>query len=317
VRAGAHALSLLAIPLNVQVLHALAEEPMPLVDLRRAVGSPPQTTMRGHLRALTDIGVLERRRQNDFPGTVDYELSGPGRELLGVAGVLDSWLADSPEGAISLGNGAAKGAIKALVEGWSSTIVRALAARPLSLTELNRLISGLNYPSLERRLGALRLAGQIEACPGEGRSTPYAVTDWLRRAIAPLAVAARWERRHIPTASPIARIDVEATFLLAVPVLGLPTEMSGSCRLAVELRNGRGDPHLAGVLVEVREGNIVSCVARLQGEADAWVWGSISTWLQAVIEADTDRFEIGGDCDLAAALFEALHGTLFGIKQES
>jgi DNA-binding HxlR family transcriptional regulator len=304
--------------LNVQVLQALAEEPMPLMDLRRAVGSPPQTTMRGHLRALTEIGVLERRRQNDFPGTVDYELSGPGRELLGVAGVLEAWLADSPEGAISLGNGAAKGAIKALVEGWSSTIIRALAARPLSLTELNRLISGLNYPSLERRLGALRLAGQIEACPGEGRSTPYAVTDWLRRAIAPLAVAARWERRHIPTAAaPIARIDVEATFLLAVPVLSLATDMSGSCRLAVELRNGRGDPHLAGVLVEVREGSVAACIARLQGEADAWVSGSTFTWLQAVIEANTDRFEIGGDCDLAAALFEGLHATLFGVRQQT
>jgi DNA-binding HxlR family transcriptional regulator len=305
----------LAVPLNVQVITALAEEPKPLVDLRRAAGSPPQTTMRGHLRYLTEIGVLERQRQNNFPGNVDYELGGPGRELLVVARILDGWLDGAPEAPLQLGSPAAKSSIKALVDGWSSTIVRALAARPLSLTELNRLIAGINYPSLERRLGAMRLAGQIEATPGNRRGTPYVVTVWMRQAIAPLAAAARWERRHLTEATPpITPLDVEAAFLLTVPTLRLPPDQSGICRLAVEIRGGE-EHRLAGVLVTVKDGRVVSCVTRLKGHAAAWASGSAADWLRAVLEGDTERLEVGGDCDLAGSLLDGLHGALFRAHQ--
>jgi DNA-binding HxlR family transcriptional regulator len=304
---------LLSTPLNVHVLQALAEGPRTLTDLRREAGSPPQTTMRGHLRALTETGVLIRRRQNDFPGSLDFELTPVGQELWAVARILEAWLRASPQEPLSLGTSAAKSAVKALVEGWDTSIVRALAARPLSLTELNGLISGLSYPSLERRLVAMRLAGQIERTPGPGRGTPYGVTDWLRRAIAPLGAAARWERDHAPAVTPpVRRLDAEAAFLLAIPLLQLSEDVSGACRLAVELGSANGE-RLAGVLVEVREGKVVSCVAKVQGHADAWASGSAPAWLRAVIEQDLERLEMGGDCKLTRALLDGLHGTLFGM----
>lgn len=311
-RAGAHALSLLSIPLNARLLQALATEPKSLIDLRRAADSPPQTTMRAHLKALTEIGILERRRQNDFPGSVDYVLARPGRDLLVVAEVLKAWLARSAQGPLELGTPASKSSIKALVEGWSSGVVRALAARPFSLTELSSIISGSSYPSLERRLGAMRLAGQIEPCSGDGRGRPYAVTDWLRRAIGPLAAGTRWEREHLPEqTTPIAKIDIESAFLLTVPLLGVGAGLSGVCRLAVESRSESGAHQLAGVMVGVEEGRVVSCVSRLEGTADAWASGSAASWLHAVIERDTDRLEVGGDRDLAAALLGGLHASLF------
>jgi DNA-binding HxlR family transcriptional regulator len=312
-RAGTQALRLLSTPLNVHVLQALAEGPRSLMDLRREAGSPPQTTMRGHLRTLTETGVLIRRRQNDFPGSLDFELTDVGSELWGVARVLGAWLEAAPEGPLPLGSSSAKSAVRALVEGWGTSIVRALAARPLSLTELNGLISSLSYPSLERRLGAMRLAGQIERTPARGRGTPYAVTDWLRRSIAPLGAAARWERMNVATETvPIKRLDAEAAFLLAIPLLQLPQELSGTCRLAVEVGTSNGD-RLAGVLVGVEEGRVTSCVASVQGHAEAWASGSPSTWLRAVIEQDAGRLEVGGDCDLARGLVDGLHGALFGI----
>jgi DNA-binding HxlR family transcriptional regulator len=318
VRAGAHALSLLSVPLNAHVLQALAEQPRSLVDLRRAAGSPPQTTMRGHLRVLTEAGILERRRQNDFPGSVDYELGPPGRDLLVVAAVLQDWLAASPEGPIELGSPASKSAIKALVEAWSAGVVRALAARPLSLTELSSIIPGLSYPSLERRLGAMRLAGQIQRCPGDGRGRPYIVTDWLRRAIAPFAAAAGWERQYLPDeTAPIAKLDVESAFLLTVPLLDLSREQSGVCRLAVESQNGNGEHRLAGVMVGVEEGRIASCVSRLEGKAASSATGSAAAWLRAVIEEDTAKLEVGGDWGLASALVDGLHGALFRSGQVS
>jgi DNA-binding HxlR family transcriptional regulator len=317
-RAGTATLTLLSMPINVFVLQALAEESKALMDLRRDAGSPPATTMRGHLRTLTETGVITRRRQNEFSGTLNFELTSIGRELLGVAAVLQAWLTEAPEQPLALGTTAAKGTIKALVEGWGTSMLRALAARPLTLTELDRLIAGLNYPSLERRLGAMRLAGQIKACPSPERGTPYTVTPWLRRAIAPIAAAARWERVNVPAhTAPIAKIDVEAAFLLGIPLIDrLEPDLSGACRLAVEVQGGNGDG-LAGVLVSVDQGRIVSCATKHQGHADAWASGTASAWLQAVIDHDTDRLEIGGDCYLAQALIDGLHGALFGSRQHT
>jgi DNA-binding HxlR family transcriptional regulator len=318
VRAGTHALSLLSVPLNVNVLEALKDEPRSLIDLRRTVGSPPQTTMRSHLRTLTEYGILERRRQNEFPGSLDFELARPGQEFLAVAAVLQAWLADSPQGPILLGSVAAKRAVKALVDGWSSAIIRALAARPLSLTDLNRLISSLNYPSLERRLAAMRLARQIEAQPGTTRATPYAVTDWLRRAVAPLAAAARWERRHIPdVTAPIARIDIESAFLLAAPLASVSSEASGSCRLAVEVRNGGTEPSLAGVQMRLREGRVESCFARLEGAVDASIAGTVSGWIRALTERDVDGLELRGEPQLGWRVLEGLNTALFKLEQRT
>jgi DNA-binding HxlR family transcriptional regulator len=308
---------LLSDPLNVEVLTALNEEPRALVDLRRMVGSPPQTTMRAHLRQLTELGVLERRRQDDFPGSVNYELGVPGRELMEVVDALDAWLARCPSGPIVMGTRGATSAVKALVGGWSATIVRALAARPLSLTDLNRLITVVNYPTLERRLSAMRLAGMIESCRGRNRSRPYSVTAWLRRASGPLTVAALWERRNLGgQTQPLTGLDIEAAFLLAVPSLELDSELSGTCRLAASFRR-EGEEHYSGVKVEVEEGRVVTCVSKLGGTADAWASGSAFSWIRALIDHDTCGLELGGDSDLALALFAGLHESLFRDRERA
>lgn len=311
VRAGAQALSLLAVPLNVHVLDALKDEPRSLIDLRRAVGSPPPTTARGYLRELTRTGVVVRGRRNEFPRTVDYELAAPGWDLLTVAEVLEDWLALAPDGALEPGSRPAKSAIKALVDGWAANMMRALAARQLSLTELSGLIAKISYPALERRVTAMRLAGLIEACPGGGRSTPYLVTEWLRRSIAPLAAAMRWERRHVPEAStPMGRRDAEALFLLATPLLQLDADTDGACRLAVEVTNGE-ERRTGGVTVEVRGGGVTSCVSRLDGESDACVIGRSGAWLDAIVDGDVDRLELRGDFRFARSMAETIHRTLF------
>jgi len=317
VRAGAFGLSLLSVPLNVKVLQALREESKPLADLRRAAGAPPRNTLRLHLQALTDLGVLERRPLNRLPGSVELELTQAGRDLLEVAAVLEAWLGISPEGPLPPGSPLVKGAVDAFVEGWSCAIVRALAARPLSLTEISKLIAGLSYPSLERRLTAMRIAGQIEARPDDGRGTPYVVTPWLRLAMGPLAAAIRWERTHARAeAAPVTRLDIEAAFLLALPSLQLPEHLTGTCRLAVALGKAAGETHLAGVVIEVEEGQVVSGISRLAGVASGWATGSLAGWLRVIIEGEVDQLEIGGDCDLALALLDGLHATLFRFPAE-
>jgi len=304
-------LSLLSTPVNVSVLRALENEPLSLVELRRTVGSVPQTTMHKHLRHLSEAGIVVRRRQNQFPGNAEYALARSGSELISVARAARAWLADSPDGSLSLGENAANRAIKALAAGWSSNMIRAFAARPLSLTELNRLISTLTYPSLERRLGAMRYAGLLEARLGQGRATPYAATNWLRTAIGPLVSAANWERHRAASHSrPIDRIDVESAFLLTVPLLELPTDVSGMCRLSVELRNGGGEPSFAGVLVDIRDGQVVSCVSKLQGGVVGWASGSPISWFDAVLAQDFDGLEIGGHSGLVVTVLDRLRSSI-------
>jgi hypothetical protein len=129
--------------------------------------------------------------------------------------------------------------------------------------------------------------------------------------VAPLAAAARWERLHArETTAPIGRLDVEAAFLLAVPMVALPEELGGDCRLAVETRGG-GERRMAGVRVRVEAGRVVSHVTSLEGPADAWASGSADDWLRAVIDRDRAGLEIGGDCRLAADLVDGLHDVLF------
>jgi DNA-binding HxlR family transcriptional regulator len=312
VRTGAYALTLLGAPINMHALSALGERPRTLVDLRRAAGSPPPTTLRGHLRRLTEIGVVERRAADHPHTNVEFVLAGSGRELLAAAATLQAWLAQAPEGPLTLGNANAKGAVKALAEGWSTGIIRALASKPLTLTELDRLITDVSYPSLERRLEAMRMVGQIEPVASKGRGTPYVVTDWLRRAIAPIIAAVHWEQTQMPSQAPaITRIDVEAAFMMVIPLLRLGAEYSGASRLAVEMENANG-PRLAGVMVAMEEGRVASCTTRLQGETRAEATGSATSWIRAVTDPDPSRLRMVGDRSLAIAYVGAIHEALFG-----
>jgi DNA-binding HxlR family transcriptional regulator len=314
-RAGGMILSLFAAPLSVHILRAHEDGPLRLPALREKIGGGAQTTLRGQVGNLRGIGALAKRERGGMPRAVENELTDTGRAMLEVADVLEAWLAQAPQGSIALGSEPAKGAIKALVGGWNSTMLRALAAHPLSLTELDGLIGDLSYPALERRLSGMRAARQVEALPGQGKSTPYTVTDWLRRAVAPLLAAGRCECRHIETETPPPiRIDIETAFLLAVPLVGLSGDLSGHFTLAVDTGAGeleKGE-RLAGVRVEVEKGEIGDCVSRLEQDPRTWALGTVDAWIDAIVDRRPDRLRIGGtEAALARDLVVALHDALF------
>jgi DNA-binding HxlR family transcriptional regulator len=263
--------------------------------------------MRSYLRRLVELGLVQRHREDDFPGSVSYVITPRGERLLAVGNVLQVWLRSAPEGEMELGSTASKSVVKALVDGWSTGLVRALAARPLGLTELNRVIPQVSYPTLERRLTAMRQVGLIAPeREGNGRVTRCAVTQWLRDAVAPLTAAVGWESTCIPDQTPApSRIDAEAAFLLATPTLELPAEIHGVCRLAVEFRRG-SELDFAGVTIRIVEGKVESCVARIDGRPDAWATGSVLDWFRWMRDMDGHRVEIGGDPTIANAVADAL-----------
>jgi DNA-binding HxlR family transcriptional regulator len=311
-RAGARVLTLFTTPLNCLILRTLANGPLRLTDLRKEVGGPPQTTLRGHLGNLIEFGALEKRSPDGKPSTVENGLTQIGFELLYVAEVLEIWLSRAPEGSLGLESEPGKAATKALIGAWDSTMLRALAARPFSLTELDNLITALTYPSLERRLSALHLAGQVAAVPSADKGTPYAVTDWLRQGVAPLVAAARCECRHLSKETmPLGRIDIEALLLLAVPLLDLPAGTSGICQLAFESTE-ETRWRVAGVTLTVEKGAVVACTSKLEPDPATSVQGPISDWLDAILDGDAGRLAVDGDADLGGAAVGALNAALFG-----
>lgn len=308
-RVGERSLTVLAAPLNVMVLQALRDGPLRLAELRQETGLPAQTTLRGHLASLIELGLVEKQPTKQVPYSVETVLTPMGRDLVGVASRLRSWLERAPDGPIALDSGAAKGVIKAFVDGWGSSMTQCLASRPMSLTELDLDIANLSYPALERRLSSMRMAGLVEPRPGVGVATPYTVTDWARRGVTPLVAASRCEARHLgDEAARATQADVEATFILAMPLVELPASASGSCRLDV-IDNGTAVPE-SGVTVIVEAGRVVSCTPGSDPDADASVSGSAETWLEAVGGGEPERLVLGGGEELAGRIVGGLHAAL-------
>jgi DNA-binding HxlR family transcriptional regulator len=316
VRAGGTVLSLIAGPLSIPILRAHLDGPLRLPDLRERIGGAAQTTLRGQVGNLRGIGALERHVRGGMPYTVENELTDVGRGVLHVAEVVEAWLMRAPQGPIALGSEPAKGAIRALIGGWGSTMLRALAARPLSLTELSSVIGDHSYPALERRLSAMRAARQVEPRPNGGRGAkPYAVTGWTRQAVGPLVAAGRCECEHLPEVTErLTRIDIEAAFLLAVPLVDLEVKRSGDCLLAVDTgtaKNSEPNDRLAGVHVEIEEGAITNCNSRLEEDPRTWALGSVESWVEAILEGKLERLRIGGDdAPLANAVISGMHTSL-------
>ena len=309
-RAGEQIFTILATPLNVMVLRALARRPMRLAELRQATGLPAQTTLRGHLTSLAEIGAVSKRPTAQMPYAVENQLTQMGEDLLAVADRLEAWLALAPEAPISLEAGGARGVVKAFIDGWGSTMMRGLAARPMSLTELDRQIPDLSYPALERRLSSMRMAGLIEAQPGTGGGTPYAVTDWARRGVLPLAAAAACEGTHLGNAAPlVSEIDIEAAFMLATPLVGLTPDLAGSCQLEVEAEPDHSRD-ASGVQVAVEGGRVVACDCELGPSPAGYATGSTAHWFNAILEGTASLLSFGGSRQLSEAMVSGLHSAL-------
>lgn len=296
-RVGGTCLALFAHGLNVRVLRAYAEGP-PLRprDLEGRLGWAPQSTLRAACRGFLQLKALAPVEAETGRQSAGLELTDAGRELLGLADVLERWLDGAPTGSVSLEDPAAAGVVNALVAAWDSRIVRALAEGPRSLAELAANIAEVNYPAMKRRLAKLRSTGLVEPMlVEEGKA--YAAGDWLRRAVVPLAFAVRWERRHAESGDASSREEIEALFLLAISLAQLPANTSGICTLAA-LESGAGKKisarALAGISVELSRGRIDRLIPSVDTPQETWAIGSLDAWLDTILECNGDGLRIGG-----------------------
>lgn len=241
-----------------------------------------------------------------------FRVSSGGREALFVASVVERWLQNAPHGPVSLDDLGAERTVAALAESWSATVVHMLAREPMTLPELDATIEDLGRRAIRRHLEAMQLAGQVEALT-ESDEAIYALTDWARAGIAPLIASARLERRNpMEGMAPIDALDVDAGFRLSLPLLTLPKELSGMCRLGLNLDETQRSA-MTGVTARIEEGRVVACHDGLDIKANAWAAATAADWLDTVVEPDAKLVRTGGDRWLSGALLDSLHKTLFGV----
>jgi DNA-binding HxlR family transcriptional regulator len=314
-RAGSRALSVFARVLSAQILRAHCDGPLTSGELEARLGWAAKASLRVGIHNLCELGALVRTSPGLGRGTVT-ELTPAGHDLLCVADVLEHWLSRSPFGPIPLPDTAARGVVRALVAGWDSTIVGALAERPRSLSELNSEIAGYSYPALKRRLSMLRSASLATPLDGKGRSPAHAATEWLRFAVGPLSAASRWERTHRAIGSlPISRQEIEAALMLALPLVALPADISGEWILASPASQGAGEemePALAAVSAVVANGELVSLSSGAASTPTTWALGTADAWLDAMVDGCCDNLRLRGpDTDLVGIVVMGIHGALF------
>jgi DNA-binding HxlR family transcriptional regulator len=317
IRAGSRVLSVFENPLNTRILRAHAEGPQRLTELQERIGWAAESTVRAALANLCDLGALTKQSVGGSARAQATALSEAGKEMLFVADEVAAWLARCPTGPIAPESEESKVAVKAFAGGWSSTLTRALVGGPFTLTEMSGLIPGVSYPALERRIAWMRTTGQIEPVKKEGRGTPYVVTDWLRHAVAPVCAAGRCERRHMEGETVRATsVEVEAAFLLVIPLIRLRPSAEGSCVLALQTEEAdNGGSRLAGVTVEVERGEILSCLPGVGADPGTWAVGISTSWLDLALDGRIDDLRIGGeDPQLALDLATGIHFALFGDR---
>jgi DNA-binding HxlR family transcriptional regulator len=275
--------------------------------------------LRGNIGNLIGIGALERRRPDGESGVLDNALTPFGRDLLFVSTVIDAWLARAPTESLGSETADAKDAIRALVSAWGSTMLRALAVRSLSASELDNLLGSFSYSAIARRISTMGDAGLVSVVGQDGNGPAYAPTRWLHEATGPLMAAMLCECLHLDgQATPLGRIDVETLFLLALPLIGSIGTSDGTCQLVVQLEGSDGNGGVpAGVRVSIGDGDLVSCVSTLDEAPNEWVSGPASKWLEALVEGSIDELDSGGRHGLSVALVEALHERLYGAGTSS
>jgi hypothetical protein len=318
VRAGALTLSYLNSTMGWDGLRAILAQAATGVDLVDIDAIVLPDRDEAVFDTFADRYLLEPANPDDDPDDIETKMrpTPAGREVPLVGTALHQWCERCPRGPVTPGEDTGD-VLWPLLCGWVSTVVHAIAAQPRSVAEVQEEIGVLPLELVEANLGLLEEVELIRPLPPDGSDGEqrFEPTEWLRHAVAPLVAAARLELRH-PRAdtAPIAAADVEAILGLALPLVRMPSGLSGSCSLSVELDQGVvGGP--VGVTARIEENRIVACQLGTDPVADAWVEGSTGFWLDAVIEGEARGMPSGGDRRLPRDILNGLHKALFGRKR--
>jgi DNA-binding HxlR family transcriptional regulator len=255
-------------------------------------------TLYRHIPELEALGIVEKCEVKPVPYAVEYSMTQAGLELCQVIVRVEIWLRSRLPVSLDPVSQVAWKAATALGEGWAASIMQRLVNLPMSEIELISQVPGLTHYETRGRLCRLVDAGVLDRVPvcGNGKSR-YALSEWGRRGVGVLAMAARWENLHMAEQSARATVDDGiAALLVTLPLTCLPKHGTGVCELQIRERQKSVGPQDGTVWVEITDGYFVrSGHGRPPCAPTAWAHGTLKDWVGAVIDRRPRALQRGGD----------------------
>lgn len=287
-RAGGRLLFALSDSLNASILRALLRGPLPVSELAQHLGPASRTTRFSRLRGLEQLGIIVRERRPGVPPVAYCSLSPAGQGLLPVVEQFGRWLATAPGESSSPDEVAGGRTIKALATAWETNVLRWLAERPRSLTELNALSPDeVTYHNVRSARESLSTGGLITPVHSEDHAQPYELTEWARWSAGCVAAAIRWERTFLEDTTQLSPAEIEALLHLLLPLVRMNDDLDLS--------------------VTVDEGHITTQASRLEGGQPSRLSGSAESWIEALADGRGDALQMQGGIHLTTSLAHELH----------
>ncbi|HEU4599510.1 MAG TPA: hypothetical protein VFS26_07175, partial [Solirubrobacterales bacterium] len=168
-----------------------------------------------------------------------------------------------------------------------------------------------------RRGRLFAIGGFLEEIPSGTRRRRYTLTGKARRAMALIAGIGRWRRRHVVPAgrTGLSAREVAGLLRTVLPLVTLPNHCGKSFEIRVAPRNGNGEEdqvvraRLAadgGVRGELEQADDLVASAR----------GTVTAWVDTVLDGPRDGVDVKGETRLVAECFEQLHRALWDREED-
>jgi len=234
-----------------------------------------------------------------------YELTDLGREcLLEVSATAvyweQRWCSPPPEQPGPAG----LWALKLVRDRHTRGLVRALADASLRPTELEVRLTELGRSALLDRLRSLTGCGVLlrEEHPGEVR---YALADCARHLGLIVARAAWCEGQRASPADRALVSDLPGLLHLLAPLVRIPQDLSGICRLRIEKATLEAEIYLTAA-----SGRIAALGAAPTAAPQAVSHASPRDWCGALLHGDPSKISTTGDAMLGRAVLDGLSTAL-------
>jgi DNA-binding HxlR family transcriptional regulator len=295
---GHATLDLLIEPHIVPILRALMDGPRSPSELEQRLPDLPHSSVMRRLGELRSRGLARHERHNGLPPTAKYDLTAPGRMILGVTAAAERW-----ERNWTTENSDGLEALRTIADERTREILLALAEGPRSAMDLLPEV-GLTRSPLRQRLSDLVASGILNVETGTAHAT-YALSACARELMLVSVAAARWSWEHAPPAHAPAASNVARALLMFAPHAQLPADLHGTCRLQV----GHG---VDGRVVHLAAAG--RCVEALDkpptDEPEATCRAAAGAWCDGLLLLRWDGVSSAGNRALMAAMLASVSAAL-------
>lgn len=235
---GHATLGLLVEDWSVPIMRELLGRSRRPSELEQRIPEAPHSALMRRLGEMDAMGMVTKERFAGLPPRAQYALTGEGRTAIRIVGAARWWeraWSPGPEDGIE--------ALRLVADQRNREILLALAAGRLSPAALEQRLSG-SRSTVTQRLAELARKGILARNVDEGHAW-YELTDCARDLALVGVAAARWEWQWARPSEPVSPSLVADVLHLFAPLVDLPAELAGICRLHVGSDTDGSEVYLA------------------------------------------------------------------------